>query len=91
MEKTDGLHRVTGDLSPDGTGDYLPDGLHNGIISYAREDDGWFIWNNGIDTWVISEIKGNPGARHWDREDPSQEGIYEFKGTATGDATVTEI
>lgn len=87
----DGLHRVTGVLSPDTTGDYLPDGLHNGQMSYADSTSTWFIAWNGIANWFLSTIKGAAGPNFWSRADPDVEGLYTPGGAATGIATITEI
>ncbi len=88
---TDEKYEVTGTLSPDVTGDYLPDGIYNGKMSYSHAVGVFFIWWNGIATWYISGIKGGMPGPHWCRTAPTIEGQYGPLGGATGIATVTEI
>ena len=79
---------VTGTLNPDAVDDYYIAGWYNGK-EYAVSDSGsYYIWWDGTDTWTLSALLGTPGAAYWDRTNPSFYGVYDFKGTATGDATV---
>jgi len=91
MVVTDGLHRVTGDLTPDSKGDYLPHIVYFGKMSYRRTDGAYFIWWDAIDSWTISTILGTTTPVHWLRVDPNIEGEYQPGDEATGVATVTEI
>lgn len=91
MVVTDGLHRVTGALTPDVTGDYLPNGIYNAKMSYQLVGNGWFIWWDAVDRWTISNTKGISAGNWWHRIDPDIEGAYVPQGTAVGIPTVTEI
>lgn len=82
---------MTGTLVPDVTGTYNPIGSYNDKPSYEIVATGWFIWWDGIDSWKISTVRGTEGADFWTRNDPAIEGVYTPGGTATGDATVTEV
>lgn len=84
-------YEVTGELAPDSTGAYADAGEHNGKRYYQLAGNGWFIAWDGDTTWLLSEVLGVVGARGWRRIDPDIEGNYDFYGTATGVATVTEI
>jgi len=91
MVVTDGDYRVTGTLDPDATGNYVDAGEFNGKRSYELTPDGWFIWWDTEGWWTISVTRGLVGFSFWTREDPEIQGLYSPGGTATGDATVTEI
>lgn len=78
-------------MTPDSTGEYRPIGAYNGKESYARDDNGWFIWWNGVDAWIISTILGVLGASFWGRTDPNIEGLYTALGGAIGEATVAAL
>ncbi len=82
---------VTGELTPDATGTYEDAGEYNGKRSYELTGNGWFIWWNGIDKWVISTERGVATGNWWARVDPNIEGLYTPQDTALGDATVTQI
>lgn len=91
MVVTDVLHRVTGALTPDATGNYNYAIQINGKSAYMRDDAAWWIaWDN-IDSWLISQAPGLPALPRWKRTDPNIEGNYEPDGGAIGIATVTEI
>jgi len=81
---------VSGTIVPDSTGDYDTKGAYNGK-DYAEETGGnFFIWWDGVDSWIISAVLGTPGTDHHKRTDPSIIGVYSPEGAATGDATVAE-
>lgn len=82
---------MTGDLSPDTTGDYLPHIIYNGKMSYRRKDGAWFIWWDGVRNWIINDELGAVRPAEWLRREDLIEGDYEPNGEATGIATVTEI
>lgn len=88
---TDGLHRVSGDVTPDCTGDYLPAGIYNGSPYYSRDDAAYLIWVDVVDNWYISPALGDMGGPVWFRADPCIEGEYLDGVGATGKAYVTEI
>lgn len=80
---------VTGDLSPDATGNYYEDGMYLGKLSYRRADGAWFIWWEPTPPrWYISPLKGWYGVPCWWRADPNITGDYTPQG-GTGTATVT--
>ncbi len=83
---------MTGTLDPDVTGDYLPHIVHDGKMSYRRQDGAWFIWWNtaGI-IWNITDEIGVFNVPRWVRAVTGPGGTYEPVAPATGDATVTEI
>lgn len=91
MVTTDGLHRVTGTLDPDATGDYLPGGTHNGKTYYVRDDGVYKIWWQIPVAWIISLDLDTVLPGFWTRVDPSIEGDYIPQAPWTGTPTVTEI
>ncbi len=72
-------------------GIYEDAGEYNGKRSYELTGNGWFIWWNDIDTWIISTIRGVSGDSFWTWPFPNIEGTYEPNGGASDGATVTEI
>lgn len=83
-------YEVTGDLAPDATGTYRDGGEWLGKRYYQHVPPPWHIWWDGIDSWRISFLLGDPATTGWIRIDPNIEGVYDPYGDATGDATVTE-
>jgi len=78
-------------LSPDVTGEYLPVGMQGGKPYYELTGNGWFLWWNGLSTWYLSHIVGDPQVPYWLRNNFNIEGIYSPIAPATGNATVTEV
>jgi len=91
MKAIDGLHRVTGDVTPDCTGDYLRHVVWETRMSYRRTDGSYFIWWDGNMNWYISPAPGQTTGGVWFRHDENIEGEYLWGEGATGNATVTEI
>lgn len=91
MVVTDQRYEVTGELTPDVTGNYEPIGPYGGKPSYELTGNGWFLWWDIAGRWVISNERGVTAGDWWARVDPNIEGVYGNEGTALGDATVTEI
>lgn len=91
MMVTDADYEVTGDLTPDVTGNYAYAGEYGGKPSYYLMDNGWFIWWDIAGRWAISSERGVTGGDWWSRVDPDIEGLYGNEGTALGNATVAEI
>lgn len=91
MVVTDGLHRVTGALTPDATGDYLPHGMHGGHVLYRRTDGAYYIWWHVTGNWIISTEPDILAPGHWHKLGPPIEGLYDPDGTYLGIPTVTEI
>jgi len=79
----------TGTLTPDATCNYDVTGYYNNKIYCTRRIAGYFIWWDGVDSWIISEVLGTVGALSWKRTDPNIIGVYGPEGTATGDATIS--
>lgn len=88
---TDQKYEVTGELDPDAAGTYEPIGPYNGKSSYKLAGNGWSLWWNGVDAWIISTIRGTEGVNYWLHVGVEIEGDYTPEGPNTGDATVTVI
>ncbi len=88
---TDQKYEVTGELTPDATGTYLPIGPWNDKPAYELASNGWYIWWDGVDAWMITATLGVVAGPIWDRTDPNIVGNYVPLGGAVGIATVTEI
>lgn len=81
---------MSGTIVPDSTGDYDTVGTLNGK-DYTKHAAGTFyIWWDGIDSWIISAALGVTGVDYHKRTDPNIVGVYELQGSATGEATVAE-
>ena len=53
------IARVTGELAPDATGDYVRGGTYGGHDYYRREAGGWYLWYWSVSqSWVISDEVG---------------------------------
>ena len=91
MVVTDQRYRVTGELTPDVTGDFEPIGPYADHPSYELGGNGWFIWWHFQDAWVISQVRGTFGVSSWLKPTPGIEGTYTHQGEALGDAEVAEI
>ena len=81
---------MTGTLAPDATCNYATEGWLNGKGYAKRSTGGYYIWWDGVDSWILSVELGVTGTDHWKRTDPSILGVYGPEGAATGDATVAE-
>jgi len=75
-------------LVPDATGIYSYYSYYNGKPYFVTAGAGYFIWWDGVDSWIISDRLGIEGTAYWTRTDPDIEGVYTACGTATGEATV---
>ena len=83
-------YKVTGELTPDATGDYFVAGTYNSKSFYRRGDNAWFIWWKGSpEVWIISTIMGILGTAYWQSLHNIITGIYDPKMTATGYAYVS--
>jgi len=81
-------HNVAGTIVPDSVGDYDTVGTYNGK-GYCKITVGsFYIWWDGVDSWIISAVLGTTGADYHKRTDPNIVGVYGPEGAATGDATV---
>lgn len=84
-------YRVTGILTPDGTGSYHKHVLHNGKMSYRRTDGLYFLWWDAATTWVINTGLDVLFPPAWRRVDPDIIGAYQPIGDWLGVATVAEL
>jgi len=82
---TPGYH-VSGSLSPDSTCNYVEGGLHNGKTYYSRVAGIYFLWWDGIASWILSNRLGLVPNGHWFRTDPSPFGSYTPSLPYTGTA-----
>jgi hypothetical protein len=81
-------YHVTGTLSPDITdGDFTLDGSLNGK-AFFKKASGYYLWWNGVDSWIMSAALGVLGAGHWTRANADLVGAYTATSTNTGTATV---
>jgi len=81
---------VTGEITPDATGEYVEDGTYGGGPCYRRADSAYWIWKWLGALWVLSSGKGVFGT-WWQRAFASGLiGDYEPWGGAIGTATVAE-
>lgn len=81
---------MSGTIDPDSIGDYHTDGRHNGKGYCKHLTSSFYIWWDGVDSWIISAVLGTTGVDYHKRTDPSILGVYSPEGSATGDATVAE-
>lgn len=81
---------MSGTIVPDSSGDYDTMGFYNGKGYTKHKTSGFYIWWDGIDSWIISAALGVTGSDYHKRTDPSILGVYAPEGAATGDATVAE-
>jgi len=81
---------VSGTISPDSTGDFFTLGWHNGKGYCKHLTESFYIWWDGIDSWIISSAVGVTGTDYHKRTNPSIIGIYAIEGSATGEATVSQ-
>jgi len=81
-------HNVSGTISPDSTGNFDTLGFYNSKDYAKHTVSSFYIWWDGVDSWIISAALGVTGADYHKRTDPSVIGVYSPVGAATGDATV---
>lgn len=82
---------VMGTLTPNATCNYEVFNLHNERPCYHRiTTEDYFIWWDGIDSWIISSTLGVVGTAYWKRTNLEMFGTYTQQGTATGTATVAQ-
>ena len=82
-------YEITGPTDPNITQIYYNKGNYNEKPYYGKVDELFFIWWDGIDSWIISDTVGETGTTHWKRTNPDVVGEYTPFGTATGTATVS--
>jgi hypothetical protein len=81
-------YNVTGATTPVNWGNYYTEGTYEGQTYYRRVDGEFFIWWDGIDSWIISYCPGYTNWPYWKRTDPAIEGDYDHYGRAVETATV---
>ena len=79
---------MSGTISPDSTGNYDTLGVYNGKDYCKHVSASFYVWWDGVDSWIISAALGVTGADYHKRTDPVINGVYGPQGAATGDATV---
>jgi hypothetical protein len=80
---------VSGTLDPDATGDYTYTGYYDSH-PYFTNTTGYILWfQYSGNSWLISDVLGDQGARGWLAWSTVITGTYAPYGTATGDAVVT--
>jgi len=82
---------VTGDLTPDVTGDYREVGNFQGKRYYYSPETNWYIWWDGVDKFWLSDELGVLAGPHWRHPCDEPHGIYTAQGGAIGAAGVEEI
>jgi hypothetical protein len=81
-------YHVTGTLSPDAAGNYMAESGYKEKFTYVSPERAFFLWWDGIDSWIISDSIGWKEGPYWLRTDPAIIGVYAPQGGATGIATV---
>lgn len=81
-------YRVEGDLDPDATGKYRAESGYGDKPTYVGPGRKFFIWWDGIDSWLINEQVGHLNGPYWKRTDPAIDGVYNPFAGAVGVATV---
>jgi HK97 family phage major capsid protein len=76
---------VTGTLTPDATGDYIPEGTKNGKTYYSNGT--YYVWYSGA-SYIISTIMAAGISNYWYKVGSTITGDYTAAGTYTGTATV---
>jgi hypothetical protein len=79
---------VTGTLTPDSAGNYWVESEYKDKPSYVLDGRAFFIWWDGIDSWIISNSVGWKEGPYWSRTDPTMAGNYTPCAGAIGTATV---
>ncbi len=83
---------VSGTLSPDVTGTYVPEGFLDDKPCYKHDSsDYWIWWSSSAATWYITDEKGDPGTATWSLNTADILGDYTAGAGATGTATVAVV
>ena len=80
--------KLTGNPTPDSTGVYTIEGQHSGEDYYERADSAWFIWWDGMVSWVVSQTLGEKLPISWFKVTPGVMGFYLTGGGAAGNVTL---
>jgi hypothetical protein len=81
-------YHVTGTLTPDAAGNYAAESEYKNKFTYVNSGRTYFLWWDGIDSWIISDSVGWKEGAYWSRTDPAIIGEYAPQGGAIGTATV---
>jgi hypothetical protein len=81
-------YNITGTLTPDAAGSYSSESQHEGAPSYANSLRTFFVWWDGVDSWIVSDEIGNIENPYWKRTDPAIVGDYTPQNAAVGTATI---
>lgn len=82
---------VTGTLVPAAAGSYSCESGYNDRPTYVGPLRAFFIWWDGIDSWIINEQVGLIESLYWKRTDPAIIGDYAPYDGAAGTATVAAL
>jgi hypothetical protein len=83
---------VTGDPNPDCKGDYFPNGLIDGRMSYLREDALYHtVYSSALQRYYIANNPGGVPNRIWSNDTDDIAGDYTYIPPALGVATVTPV
>lgn len=83
-------HNISGTIIPDSTGDYDVLGHYEDRPWSKHQTENFYIWWDGIDSWIISTVLGTTGDDYHKRTDINVNSIYSPEGIATGDAIIAE-
>lgn len=81
-------YHVTGTLNPDAAGNYACESGYEDEFTYVNPEREFFLWWDGIDSWIISNSVGWKEGPYWSRTDPAIAGDYAPYAGAVGTATV---
>lgn len=83
-------YQVTGVLDPEAAGNYWVESEYNEKTSYVLEGRTFFLWWDGINSWIISDSIGWKEGPYWKRASTIITGAYAPQGGASGTATVKD-
>ena len=79
---------VANGLNPDASGNYIAESGFNDRPTSVGPERKFFIWWDGVDSWIINEQVGHTDNPYWKRTDPIIIGEYDPQDGAVGVATV---
>ena len=82
-------YTASGDTDEFVDGDYYVNGLNATKPKYQTLDGRAFIWWDGTDSWIISEVAGTLGSIYWTRQDLVITGEYTPSEESRGKVTLT--
>lgn len=89
---TKGLYYiVSGTPDPDCKGEYFPDAIVNGVLSYKRSTGTFYLWWNLTNFWCINTVPGvDPGSDYWSSRFAAITSNYLAAADYTGVPVVTQ-